>query len=107
MFKVGDWVKTTGMPFKVDEPVLSDIDCGELEVELWKPKEGEWCWFRSESMPKYIQVLAQFKEVYNEVDHIRYCVMYKQEDVEEGVISIHYSECEPFIGQLPSFIKDI
>jgi hypothetical protein len=101
-FKIGDWVREPdGDIWKLDNEVEKgsyvDTDC-----ELWQPKVGEWCWFRSDNMPKYIQVLAQFKEYYNG----EYAVVFNPKDVEEGTETIYYTECEPFIGELPSFIKD-
>ena len=107
--KVGDWVNLVRDDGIIFDTFQYDNDWNGkngFSLELWQPKEGEWCWFRSSHMPKYIQVLAQFKEFSYDSFAGKYTIMFNKEDVEEGVTSLHYDKCEPFIGELPSFIKD-
>ena len=116
MFKIGEWVRYKASYAKNLAP-LRVIECNGLTFlasngkrldcdafELWRAKKGEWCWFRSQHMPKHIRVLAQFKEMSNDALG-SYTVMFNPED-DKGVSSIHYSEIQPFIGQLPIWEKD-
>lgn len=101
-FKVSDWVRFTpsNEVFKIhylDNNIVTntkhnghyDIDF----VELWQPQVGEWCWFWDfeQEIPK----LMQFKEMFNGD------LFTSIQDKIEA-----YTYCEPFIGELPSFIKD-
>ena len=116
-FKVGDWVvvKDSKTVFKVAD-VFKDgytwyapsikleprnmwdsgvygIPESQSHLELWYPKEGEWCWFwnKDSEMPP---VLRRFKQTQKDGAHITKDDCY------------FYDYCEPFIGELPSFIKD-
>lgn len=123
-FKVGDWVTiNSGSPhqfkrFTKDLPEWNksleyeniEMLCGarfhipnfdRSIVELWQPKEGEWCWFAFDIDDR--PFLSQFS-------HIT-----KNEQIGNKLISIGYHDivgnlpktiCEPFIGELPSFLKD-
>jgi hypothetical protein len=103
-FNVGDWVKSIKYrhlrPIKIQTIYESNTRHGTLglksngtvlysdEVELWEPKEGEWCWF-------YDRICKVTN--YDERPYIEY-----QDDS-------HYvddDELEPFIGELPSFLKE-
>lgn len=89
MFKAGDWVHFNwGKPFILTEKDYKYFkDCNTLY--LWQPQPGEWCWF------------------WNEYDDIptlnRFLCMYS--DDENGLPN-GFDFCEPFTGQLPSFLKD-
>ena len=116
-FKVGDWVqhKYLNTIFQVKD-IFKDgyLDCiTSLKLEprikwdsclfqgkynsddcvLWQPKEGEWCWFwnKDSEMPP---VLRRFKQTQKDGAHITKDDCY------------FYDYCEPFIGELPSFLKD-
>lgn len=98
-FKVGDWV--TISTTRKTEQVL-DVDSNFVYTktsyykinlcELWKPQEGEWCWFSNGSH----LVLARLSRtendefITNDTDMVGNC---------------YYKYCEPFLGELPSFLK--
>ena len=105
-FKVGDWVRNidNNSVFKVigvhdlgDEFFYSD-GCKThriIKLEQWQPKEGEWCWFKDEK---------------NTIGSLTKLVGIEKDGTYYG-----YSSCgipdeapcvEPFIGELPSFLKD-
>lgn len=115
-FKVGDWVVDTqdGALYKIkeikefpEEPMYKrftlsnteetwiDIYNDEIDTdgwELWQPTIGEWCWFWNNGYEKE-PTLAQLK--------------YKGAKLMSTLDGMGYFEyCEPFIGQLPSFLKD-
>lgn len=75
------------------------------DLKKWQPKEGEWCWFGNKIDSKSF-VLSQFDETIT-IDHtwdIAYTeVLYKSK--EYGLR--RYSSCEPFIGELPSYLKEV
>ena len=97
-FKVGDWVidkKRKHKPFMVtssdleaDSPNYVKIDC-----ELWQPKPGEFCWFWNfTGMPR----LEQFSKYYDLDGHLGNY---------ETLTTELYHYCEPFIGQLPTYLR--
>ena len=59
-------------------------------VKLWQPKVGEWCWFWDENYTT--SILAKFENISNGLF------------VENHGNIFEY--CEPFIGQLPTHLKD-
>ena len=102
-FKVGDWVISNNQALKVE--AINDIGnpcifdgtwLKEIGThELWQPKESEWCWFKDER--NTIGTLVQLV------------------GIEEDGTYYGYTSCgipdkapcvEPFIGELPSFLKD-
>lgn len=94
-FKVTDWITLSGgRPWRATEFDIVHLDCNE-DVELWQPKEGEWCWFKDEK---------------NTIGSLTQLV-----GIEEDGTYYGYSSCgipdkapcvEPFIGELPTFLKD-
>jgi hypothetical protein len=83
-FKIGDWVREPdGDIWKLDNEVEKgsyvDTDC-----ELWQPRAGEWCW-----------LVPIFKTT-----EVHKLVKYNKEEFDKDM------KFEPFIGELPSFIKD-
>jgi hypothetical protein len=107
-FKAGDWVlltyrydnctKTTIEKYMWENLNRYGFDSSSSEIgrnsagkdratlELWQPKTGEWVWAQvlNSKVPTIIKVTQQ---------HI-------DEDW------LNSSNCEPFIGKLPSFVKD-
>ena len=99
-FKVGDWVrnKYDGKITKCRGYINNDlsacfINCGinnyEFQlhvdnVEPWQPKEGEWCWFkkRTELTPNVCELIRFYFD------------------------NSYISDCEPFFGELPWFLKE-
>lgn len=107
-FKVGDWVKSTKYqhlkPIQIESTYESNERKGELglksggtvlyssEAVHWKPKVGEWCWFLNNNREP---ILKQFLQM---------CPIVPTNYIsKQGTIS---GNVEPFIGQLPSFLKD-
>lgn len=88
-FKVGDWI-TDGI-----EVWQHKENCrvkNQTSWTLWKPKLGEWCWFLNNNREP---VLKQFLQM---------CPIVPTNYIsKQGTIS---GSVEPFIGQLPSFLKD-
>ena len=109
-FKVGDWVRSKGFQNDGNEELLikklkvqQQVDFVhnyQEEWELWQPKQGEWCWFWYLNCSP---ILAQ----YNSYDGEDYeAIQYSNSINGERIESVSpYSYCEPFIGNLPSFIK--
>lgn len=105
-FKVGDWVvsDTNIVPIRitqiVDDKFFVDKNSCRMWVggncELWQPKEGEWCWFG---------VLLVKVESISENPTI-YTLYTKTSDGQEHKMVETDCNLEPFIGELPSFIKD-
>ena len=111
-FKPGDWVI---IPNDSDKRSLAQVKetytesskvklywpsedsaavCSEMtHYELWQPKSGEWCWFWCVS-DFDAPILSRF---YNMKDNLFTCTNSKQ---------ILFTHCEPFIGQLPTILKD-
>ena len=96
MFKAGDWVTIGGtLPqdkfqlteneIKYKEILLGPFNFSEDKWKLWKPKEGEWV-VRTQVNGKAGTYISGFD-----------VLMWTNEDV---------YECEPFIGKLPSFVRD-
>ena len=109
-FKPGDWVVNTTTDnyykgirnwFQLKETDLifkQEVNAAEWESncafvnchEIWQPKAGEWCWFWDENYTTAI--LAKFENISN------------------GLFVEHHGNtfdyCEPFIGQLPTHLKD-
>ena len=123
-FKVGDWVRhpsygigkvltyQTSGPFHTVEVKGSSLwgtrstKDGTFDrwipltyIEPWEPTEGEWCWFYKEEIkPKHIGTHWAIPNLHK-----------FGKTTESGIQTIEgfcYSFCEPFIGQLPSFLKD-
>ena len=110
-FKVGDWIKSTKFthmrPSKVQSIYKSNgrkgdfgLKCGGTvhyasEAELWQPKEGEWCWFKDEE---------------NTIGSLTQLVGIEEDGTYYGYSSYGIPDkapcVEPFIGELPSFLKD-
>lgn len=110
-FKIGDWVRTnhfTKQIVKVQKEMLDGnkhiygykLSNGEVlashKLELWKPKEGEWCWSKYDGLVKVLKI-TQYD------DYTEYEVQNPFRRATEDYI---ISGLEPFIGTLPTFIKD-
>lgn len=108
-FKVGDWVRhkyvktvhrctyVNGGEFedKISTKPSLSFDSEYMEdYILWKPKVGEWCWFWKGYPSSEVPQLQQFKELEKLG---RYTTMQK------GC----FNHCEPCIGELPTFLKEL
>ena len=100
-FKVGDWVRSKENKFDFS---LVSIDTEKFYKalgsnfedawELWQPKEGEWCWYKN-NLVKIIDITD--------------CIYVKATPasfMDRFVFFVDFLECEPFIGQLPSSVKE-
>ena len=103
-FKKGDWVIHNGKYKRVTKVVDGLIDCldnkvavimKEESLELWEPKDKEYFWYKND--------LVKFHETQTNYGTLlmsaRGCSYYPSEENFED----YY---EPFIGQLPTYIKD-
>ena len=103
-FKVGDWVIHNGVVKRVTKAIDGYIDSLDNEVavimkeeslELWEPKEEEYFWYKND-LVKFDDIKTNCGTLLNSV---RGCSYHTAE--------ANYKEyCEPFIGQLPTSIKD-
>ena len=102
-FKIGDWVyyrnELIGNVEKVDKNEI--LVSGQWHIKnsqflkLWQPKEGEWCWFKDDK--NTIGSLTKFVGIEEDGTYYGYASFGTQDK----------APCvEPFIGELPSFIKD-
>lgn len=89
-FKVGDWVRFSGIGNKLIKR-FEDTD-NPNEFKLWQPNPNEWFWaIHKYYTPILVQFVKKDKGVY----------IYTVDGNEGGTF-----DCEPFIGQLPSNLKD-
>lgn len=111
-FKVGDWVRKEGIcavtgKYSYIHRIQRIIPCDDskdniwctenrvffsTEIELWRPKVNEWCWFiNNRDKP----LLKQFKQM---------CTVVPTNYVsQQGVIS---GRVEPYMGTLPSCLQN-
>ena len=113
-FKVGDWVRVKTATFEYDGTAtilkgvkkLSKSDmwlfsenhykCDpDKYIEFWKPKEEEYFWYKND-LVKFDEIKTNCGTLLNSV---RGCSYHTAEENFEDY-------CEPFIGQLPTNIKD-
>jgi hypothetical protein len=60
-------------------------------VEVWEPKEGEWCWFWDNS--------------YKDVAHLnKYSGM--KDVLFNSIDGVYWDNCAKFTGELPEHLKD-
>lgn len=81
-------------------PSLSFDSCYMLEYELWQVRPGEWVWH------KLLNELVQYKgpDADDPTQHWFYCPDFSNPAYSITTCSI--LDCEPFLGKLPSYIKD-
>lgn len=102
-FKVGDWIKLGDYVIKVyridsDYYYAKGSGCIAIDkAEKWEPRRGQLCWFWTPA-EKIIPKLGRFLQREN----------YKQYYASFGSGNSCESHlyCEPFIGELPTIIKD-
>ena len=92
-FKPGDWVY---IPSLNTEPAQYRSDLCHLGLELWQPKVGEWCWFWNRDKPNKPKLKQLYSINYEHDVHWTY----------KTIDCKTYQHCEPFIGQLPTHLKD-
>ncbi len=94
-FKVDNWVinKTRDSIYKLQfEDIIRFED---NDIELWQPKVGEWCWFidSTKNRISFVEYRGFENEEYYGIDAQYHDMVYSR-------------VVEPFIGTLPSSIKD-
>lgn len=96
-FKEGNWVREygEGKPIQLDGGHFRGISSMNEQwfkgLIKWKPKKGEWCWFKDNRGE------AQLKR-YEKLEPLEKCHVSKQ-----GMMSF---TIEPFIGELPTWIDN-
>ena len=108
-FKVNDWVRhkrlrtthrctyVNGGEFdnKISTiPSLSFDSEYMCDYELWQPKEGEWCWYKN----NLVKIIDITDSIYVKAKPASF--------MDRFVFFADFVDCEPFIGKLPSSIKD-
>lgn len=100
IYKEDDWlIEKEGhgrKPFKLTPEIIDRASEEDKEwdnhFKRWQPNEGEWCWFWSDNYTK--PVLTKFIRLQK---NVKYCYQTNER---------YFEHCEPFIGELPSTIKD-
>ena len=116
-FKIGDWVRFNGhVVGKVKYTTENDPSWNQslnyfnyeleggykfhstsaLKYELWEPQEGEWCWFwtNKEGEWRNVPILCRFESLTDG--------WYAVKEFDR----LWFQNCEPFIGELPTQLKD-
>lgn len=131
-FEIGDWVKDIqdGALYKIkeikefpEEPTYKrfifsnteetwiDIYNDEVNTdgwEHWQPQPGEWCWVfnKLREIPilrRVIKVEDNFKNRFDDCKFTKAVRVGRGDALDEEV---GYRFCEPFVGKLPSFLKE-
>lgn len=104
-FKVGDFIRYTAIPsvvFKVTQSNLANVKFWERKTphELWQVRPGEWVWH------KLLNKLVQYKGPNSDepTQHWFYCPDFSNQIYSITICST--LDCEPFIGTLPTYIKE-
>ena len=127
-FQIGDWVVNTTTDYyydgkrkwlKLNEDHLifkKEINGSEWEKnfafvnkhKIWKPKVDEWCWFFNNKTD--IPTLAKLIEITTLFDRNKTYIVKTPSCISETSYNysrtMNFKYCEPFIGELPSFIKE-
>ena len=115
-FKVGDWVRKYDKYsndtdiIQIDEALLESIvnENTYNTFELWQPKENEWCWFWWDDGDMLTPALGKFKGTTKDSENntIYLCESMFQDYIDDGDLTIQFDSCEPFFGELPTFLKE-
>ena len=105
-FKVGDWVvDDEGTLLQVDkirdnELAVKGFDLymDSINFRHWQPKPNEWCWFWDYGTNLKTPIFGKFVRKQEG--------LYLVEESYEGDDMCLHEECEPFIGELPSWLKE-
>ena len=100
-FKDKDWLRVIAgheRPINSVFQIKSCLTRYKLsDVELWQPKEGEWCWEKDYGLSLVIS---------NDENGINCIVCFCLTSVFGKEFTTTLKDCEPFIGELPSFLKE-
>jgi len=107
-FKVGDWIVIKDKPYKIvtvygpssgdlygkvayANPVTKGAVLVDISsIKLWEPQPDEWCWFWDDVDDSAL-VLEKYIDLTN-------TGLYKTD-------GYNWGKCEPFIGELPTYVK--
>lgn len=92
-FRVGDWVDYiygAKEPHRASKP---EVESYSHAIKIWKPEPNEWCWFWN-GIDKNTPVLSRFAH------------MAIGGYATTGFYITPFDYCEPFIGTLPTTLKD-
>ena len=124
-FKVGDWAvnktskqriikKVTSVYSNSDTVTVGDSTVGINvmlieDLELWKPKPGEWCWFYNSltdtpTLSKLILIESIYERPEIYLAETPSCISKTSYGYSPSMI---FKFCEPFLGKLPSNLKDL
>lgn len=102
-FKVGDWVRNVAIN-RVFRYSYKDLEYDKanpshsIHDKLWQPKEGEWCW--------YDHILVRVDKITNLDGKDKLLIYTLDIPMFSQTWSTSTNRLEPFIGTLPSFIKE-
>lgn len=99
-FKVGDWI-TDGI-----EVWQHKENCrvkNQTNWNLWQPQLGEWCWVGYKLMKFNKLIKEDYSTTFEFIFPDRDADGYK---IKEHILERHLQVVEPFIGQLPSYLKE-
>ena len=100
-FKVGDWCIDT-RDNKLKQVLNPEAPVVGVYYKLWQPEAGEYVWFWKMHNKELLYMFGKFSH-HNEFGYII------DEDDNGSIFTSklrYWDNCEPFIGQLPSFIKE-
>ena len=114
-FKIGDWVLEIHSEeihqiielfpdvCRIRKPI-SEITYSTEYTDLipWQPQKGEWCWFY-DNTSSAVPILAQFDYM---SEHTYVTTEIEIPLREEERSAYGFNSCIPFIGKLPSFLKE-
>jgi len=113
-FKAGDWVRDGENIYQFIEPSsIHSYESSLQRCELWRPQLGEWCWFYSNGsydtpcLRKFITTIDDTYIALNS-QNSRRITLTEVPSFVKGISDsyVTYKNCEPFIGQLPSYLKE-
>lgn len=109
-FKIGDFVvveNEIGHIYTIDKETKMICVHGKPsisgwynpnELELWEPKQGEWCWFHNGTSSSLV-----FAMFYNS-NNFGYWINEDETEVITNSKFLNYRICEPFTGKLPNIL---
>lgn len=110
-FKIGDWVRDLrdNNVFQINSTNFNlKLSTKNTAYTHWEPKPEEWCWFWNDSidapiLAKLISIDSVFGRPLEYKVKTTSCI---SETSYNYMSNMSFKKCEPFIGQLPSVLKD-
>ena len=103
-FKVGDWVRDGKNIYQFIVPSsIYSYEASLQRCELWRPKLGEWCWVGYKLMKFNKLIKEDYSTTFEFILPDRDADGYR---IKEHILERHLQVVEPFIGQLPSYLKE-